>query len=132
MAVKPPSKTQVLNSIAEQTGLKKQDVISVLDSLTNQISASINGEAGAFTIPGLCKIVRQIKPATPEREMKSPFTGEMITVSAIVFSVTAANFDNPLLMYPLMFFAVCCILTLLFACKVFLILSNLKVSAKID
>ena len=82
MAVKPPSKTQVLNSIAEQTGLKKQDVISVLDSLTNQISTSINGEAGAFTIPGLCKIVRQIKPATPEREMKSPFTGEMITVSA--------------------------------------------------
>tara|TARA_X000000368_G_scaffold398454_1_gene368499 strand:+ start:145 stop:714 length:570 start_codon:yes stop_codon:yes gene_type:complete len=41
--------------------------------------------------------------------------GQMITVSAIVFSVTAANFDNPLLMYPLMFFAVCCILTLLFA-----------------
>ena len=25
MAVKPPSKTQVLNTIAEQTGLKKQD-----------------------------------------------------------------------------------------------------------
>jgi len=41
--------------------------------------------------------------------------GQMITVSAIVFSVTAANFDNPLLMYPLLFFAVCCILTLLFA-----------------
>ena len=41
--------------------------------------------------------------------------GQMITVSAIVFSVTAANFDNPILMYPLMFFAVCCILTLLFA-----------------
>ena len=82
MAVKPPSKTQVLNSIAEETGLKKQEVISVLDSLTNQISTSINGEAGAFTIPGLCKIVRQNKPATEEREMKSPFTGEMITVSA--------------------------------------------------
>ena len=27
--------------------------------------------------------------------------GQMITVSAIVFSVTAANFDNPILMYPL-------------------------------
>ena len=24
----------------------------------------------------------RIKPATPEREMKSPFTGEMITVAA--------------------------------------------------
>ena len=41
--------------------------------------------------------------------------GQMITVSAIVFSVTAANLDNPILMYPLMFFAICCILTLLFA-----------------
>ena len=41
--------------------------------------------------------------------------GQMITVSAIVFSVTAANFDNPILMYPLMFFAISCILTLLFA-----------------
>ena len=40
---------------------------------------------------------------------------QMITVSAIVFSVTAANFDNPILMYPLIFFAICCILTLLFA-----------------
>ena len=38
MAVKPPSKTQVLNTIAEQTGLKKQDVTSVLESLSNQIS----------------------------------------------------------------------------------------------
>ena len=82
MAVKPPSKTQVLNTIAEQTGLKKQDVVSVLEELSNQISASLNSEAGAFTIPGLCKIVRQIKPATEEREMKSPFTGEMITVAA--------------------------------------------------
>ena len=41
--------------------------------------------------------------------------GQMITVSAIVFSVTAANLDNPLMMYPLMFFAICSILTLLFA-----------------
>ena len=82
MSAKPPSKTQVLNTIAEQTGLKKQDVTSVLESLSNQISASLNSEAGAFTIPGLCKIVRQIKPKTEEREMKSPFTGEMITVAA--------------------------------------------------
>ena len=82
MSAKPPSKTQVLNTIAEQTGLKKQDVVSVLDSLGSQISSALNSEAGAFTIPGLCKIVRQIKPATPEREMKSPFTGEMITVAA--------------------------------------------------
>ena len=49
MSAKPPSKTQVLNTIAEQTGLKKQDVVSVLDSLGSQISSALNSEAGAFT-----------------------------------------------------------------------------------
>jgi hypothetical protein len=39
----------------------------------------------------------------------------MITVTAIVFSVTVAELDNELLMYPLMFFAVCCIVSLLCA-----------------
>ena len=41
MSAKPPSKTQVLNTIAEQTGLKKQDVVSVLDSLGSQISSAL-------------------------------------------------------------------------------------------
>ena len=39
----------------------------------------------------------------------------MITVTAIVFSVTVAELDNELLMYPLIFFAICCIVSLLCA-----------------
>ena len=35
----------------------------------------------------------------------------MITVTAIVFSVTVAELDNKLLMYPLLFFAGCCIIS---------------------
>ena len=46
----------------------------------------------------------------------------MITVSAIVFSVTVAELDNPAMKYPLMFFAVCCILSLL--CAIVAIIPN--------
>jgi len=46
----------------------------------------------------------------------------MITVSAIVFSVTVAELDNPVMKYPLMFFAVCCILSLL--CAIVAIIPN--------
>ena len=94
MSAKPPSKTQVLNTIAEQTGLKKQDVVSVLDSLGSQISSALNSEAGAFTIPGLCKIVRQIKPATPERPMKSPFTGEINHTATAYLTFVAIDKNN--------------------------------------
>tara|TARA_B100000795_G_scaffold247056_1_gene213103 strand:+ start:240 stop:827 length:588 start_codon:yes stop_codon:yes gene_type:complete len=46
----------------------------------------------------------------------------MITVSAIVFSVTVAELDNPVMRYPLMFFALCCILSLL--CAIVAIIPN--------
>ena len=46
----------------------------------------------------------------------------MITVSAIVFSVTVAELDNPVMRYPLMFFAVCCIISLL--CAIVAIIPN--------
>lgn len=39
----------------------------------------------------------------------------MITVTAIVFSVTVAELDNEIMRNPLMFFAVCCIVSLLCA-----------------
>ena len=46
----------------------------------------------------------------------------MITVSAIVFSVTVAELDNPAMKYPLMFFAICCIASLL--CAIVAIIPN--------
>jgi len=46
----------------------------------------------------------------------------MITVSAIVFSVTVAELDNPAMKYPLMFFAICCIISLL--CAIIAIIPN--------
>jgi nucleoid DNA-binding protein len=74
---KPPTKTEIYASIAETTGLAKKDVSAVFDALNDEITKAL-GKKGpeTFTIPGLCKIVVQKKPATPAREGINPFTGE--------------------------------------------------------
>ncbi len=74
---KPPTKTEIYASIAEATGLAKKDVGAVFDSLNEEITKALSKRGPeSFTIPGLCKIVVQKKPATPTREGINPFTGE--------------------------------------------------------
>ena len=74
---KSPSKTEVLNNIAEATDLSKKQVSAVLESLSNEIEKSVGKKGpGQFTVPGLCKITVQRKPATKERAGINPFTGE--------------------------------------------------------
>ena len=69
---KAPSKTEILNSIAEKTELTKAQVAAVLDTLSAEIAASLDG-AGSFTIPGLVKIERKHVPANrPARASLTP------------------------------------------------------------
>ena len=77
---KPPTKSMIMNNIAEKTGASKKDVAAFFDALTAEIEENIakKGSAGQFTIPGLCKIVIQDKPALPKREVRNPGTGEMV------------------------------------------------------
>ena len=75
---KSPTKSEILNNIAETTSLTKKEVQAVFDALTSEIEAQIGGKGGEFTIPGLCKIVCQHKPAMPKREVRNPGTGEMV------------------------------------------------------
>lgn len=77
-AKKPPTKSEILNNIAEATDLTKKDVSNVLDALADEIKKSIakRGGPGMFSIPGLCKIVVQRKPATKARKGINPFTKE--------------------------------------------------------
>lgn len=75
--VKPLSKTEVFSNIADSTGLTKKQVGSVFDALNEQIKKAVSGRGPkSFTIPGLCKIVVQHKPATKERKGINPFTKE--------------------------------------------------------
>ncbi len=78
--VKPPTKSEIMNNLAEATGLTKKEVAGVLEALTAEIEKNIakRGSAGMFTIPGLCKIVVKDKPAMPKRQVRNPGTGDMV------------------------------------------------------
>ncbi len=81
----PFTKTQLLGSIAENTGLAKKDVAAVLDELSVVIQRHLKKRsAGQFTLPGLLKIVTTRKPATKARKnVPNPFKpGELMDVAA--------------------------------------------------
>jgi nucleoid DNA-binding protein len=75
MAGNRMTKTEFVNAIAEKAGLNKKQAASVLDAMSDVISDQLK-QAGEVTIPGLIKLSVNVKPATPEREGKNPFTGE--------------------------------------------------------
>jgi nucleoid DNA-binding protein len=78
-AKKPLTKSQLFQSLAEQTGLTKAQVAEVFDALGTTIQKQIgrNSAGSINAIPGLIKIVKVKKPATPARKnVKNPFTGE--------------------------------------------------------
>lgn len=71
------NKTQILNEIAETTGLSKKDVTAVMEELSSLIERHIKKRGvGHFTMPGLLKITTTRKPATKARKGINPFTGE--------------------------------------------------------
>ncbi len=74
---KPPTKSEIYANIAEATELSKKDVAAVFDALAVEIGNSIGKKgSGQFTIPSLCKIVVQKKPAVKARKGINPFTKE--------------------------------------------------------
>ena len=81
----PLSKTELLNTIAEQSGCDRKQVRSVLDSLATVIGGHLApGAAGVFKMPGLFKISVVDKPAQPARYgVPNPFRpGETMDVAA--------------------------------------------------
>ena len=79
------SKTQIINSLAESTGLTKREVSAVLDELGVLMQRHIKKRSGGeFVMPGLFKIQTQKKPAQKERTGINPFTGEETVFKAKV------------------------------------------------
>jgi DNA-binding protein HU-beta len=80
---KPMSKSEIVASLAESTGLGKKEVVSVLDGLEGLIGTSLGKKgSGVFALPGLLKIQVQVKKPTPAKEGINPRTGEKITIKA--------------------------------------------------
>ena len=76
-SVKPMTKSNIVSGIAESTELTKKDVNSVFEAMAAQIKKSLGKKGpGAYTVPGLMKLVVQRKPATKARKGINPFTKE--------------------------------------------------------
>ncbi|MCU7924292.1 MAG: HU family DNA-binding protein [Candidatus Thiodiazotropha sp. (ex Dulcina madagascariensis)] len=78
------TKTQIIGSIAEDTGLSRKEVASVFTALNSLISRHLQRRgSGEITIPDSgIKVRRVIKPRTKARMGRNPATGEAIKIAA--------------------------------------------------
>ena len=74
-AKKSPSKSEVMNNIAEETGITKKQVSAVLDALAGEIKKALSNKGpGVFAIPGLVKVEKKKVPARPaQKNVPNPF-----------------------------------------------------------
>ena len=74
---KPPTKSEIMTSIADSTELSRKQVASVFEALNGLIQDNLKPRGpGTFSVPGLMKIRVNKKPATKARKGINPFTGE--------------------------------------------------------
>jgi len=83
MADKPLTKTQILNELAERSGVAKKDVSEVLEKLEGLVEESLGKKGpGVFTLPGLLKIAIKTRKKQPARMGRNPQTGEEMMIAA--------------------------------------------------
>jgi nucleoid DNA-binding protein len=82
------TKTQIISSISESTGLSRKDVNAVMDEMHSLMERSLSKRAiGEFIVPGIMKITTVKKPARKARKGINPFTGEETVFKAKPASV---------------------------------------------
>jgi nucleoid DNA-binding protein len=79
---KPTSKSEILATISEKTGLKRKDVVAVFDTLKDMIERDLTKGPGIFNVVGLMKVKVVRKPAQPARKGINPFTKEEVMFAA--------------------------------------------------
>jgi len=82
---KAPTKTEILNSLSEATGVPKKDVANVIEALEELIRKNLSDDGcGSFVIPGLLKIEKKLQPAKAAKTgVPNPFKpGEVMNVAA--------------------------------------------------
>lgn len=86
------TKSQLMTTLAETTGLAKKQVVAFMDELTTLAYKEVKGN-GEFVMPGFGKLVK-IKRAA--RTGRNPLTGETINIPAktvVKFKVAKAAKD---------------------------------------
>lgn len=79
------SKSEILKTLSDSTGLSKKQVTSVIDGLAALIGKNIGKKGpGVISLPGLVKIKVVQKPAQPAKKgVPNPFRpGELMDVPA--------------------------------------------------
>jgi DNA-binding protein HU-beta len=72
------TQTEIINNLAEKSGLKKTEVKGLFDSLTDLATKEVK-KNGEFTVPGFGKLVKATRKA---REGRNPATGAVIKIPA--------------------------------------------------
>lgn len=72
------TQTEIINSLAESSGLKKTDVKGLFDALAALATSEVQ-KNGEFTLPGFGKLVKATRKA---REGRNPATGKAINIPA--------------------------------------------------
>jgi DNA-binding protein HU-beta len=86
------TKAQLMTTLAEETGLSKKDVVSLMDKLAEMAYKEAKKE-GQFVLPGFGKLVKVDRKA---RMGRNPATGEEIKIPAkkvVKFRVAKAAKD---------------------------------------
>ena len=89
------TQTASVSTLADKTGLKKSEVKSVFDALTDLATTEVK-KNGEFTVPGFGKLKKTNRKA---REGRNPATGAIIKIPAkttVKFSVGKAMKDSVL------------------------------------
>jgi protein-arginine kinase len=73
---KPMSKAQLAKLLAESSGVSLSQASDILDKLSS-VAIEQTNSIGSFTVPGLVKITKSVKAATPEKTMISQSLQEM-------------------------------------------------------
>jgi nucleoid DNA-binding protein len=73
------TQTQLLAHLAEETGLTKAEVKTVMTALEDTILSEIS-QAEKFKLGSLVQLEVKLKPATKARVGRNPATGEEITI----------------------------------------------------
>ncbi len=72
------SKAELVNFMAEETGLTKADATRALDAMMKGVEKGLK-ESGKVTLTGFCTFTSKKKPATTGR---NPRTGETVQIAA--------------------------------------------------
>ena len=83
MSSKRMSKSQFVTTLAEQSGINKQQATAALETINAMVVQQLGKKGpGEVLIPGLLKLKIVVKPATRKHEGLNPFTKQPMTFKA--------------------------------------------------